>query len=147
MGEPIQDQNNCVIEAYQKIMFDNSTNLSNISSPILCDFLHSKSLTVSDSVYFAFGFGFIAFVGIFGNLLVVLAVVTAGYMRNVTNFLLLNLAIADVGNLLACLPEVSQILLKESWFLPQLICPIVRYLQVLFLYSSVSFQVGVAAER
>ncbi len=112
-----------------------------------CDLWQSKSLGVSESIYFAVGFGLIGVVGIVGNLLVVLAIITAGYMRNVTNFLLLNLAVADVGNLLACLPEVSQILFNESWSLHTLICPIVRYLQVLFLYSSVSFQVGVAAER
>ena len=49
-------------------------------------------------------FSLVVFVGFFGNLLVVLVVTFNRQMRNTTNLLIMNLAIADILFIVLCVP-------------------------------------------
>lgn len=74
---------------------------------------------------------FLVFVfGLIGNILVFHAVWSNFHLRNATNYFLVNLSIADFLVLLICLPPTVVHDIAQTWFLGQIICKIVTYLQV-----------------
>ena len=85
-------------------------------------------------------FGIVGVVGIFGNALVILVVVTNAQMRSTTNVLILNLAFADLLFIVFCVPFTATDYALNHWpFGPplgQLACQAVQYL--IYVTSSVS---------
>ena len=92
-----------------------------------------------------FEWGLIAFyvvvftVGLAGNFLVCLAVWRNHHMRTVTNYFIVNLAVADFLVILICLPPTVLGDVTETWYMGMVMCKIVQYLQVggtiLIMYS------------
>ena len=77
------------------------------------------------------GFYIIVFVvGLVGNFLVCLAVWRNHHMRTVTNYFIVNLAIADFLVILVCLPPTVLGDVTETWFMGKIMCKIVKYFQV-----------------
>ncbi|KAK7571965.1 hypothetical protein V9T40_014437 [Parthenolecanium corni] len=70
-------------------------------------------------------------VGLVGNALVCVAVYKNRLMRNVTNYFIVNLAVADFMVILFCLPPTVVWDITETWFLGTALCKIVLYFQVL----------------
>lgn len=68
--------------------------------------------------------------GVGGNFLVGYAVWRNKYLRTITNFFLTNLAVADFLTILICLPPSFAQTIFETWFLGDVMCKIVIYLQV-----------------
>ncbi|TGZ47070.1 Orexin receptor type 2 [Temnothorax longispinosus] len=68
-------------------------------------------------------------VGLIGNALVCMAVYRNHSMRNVTNYFIVNLAVADLLVLLICLPPSVLWDVTETWFLGLKLCKAVPYLQ------------------
>ncbi|XKL60348.1 hypothetical protein PGB90_001364 [Kerria lacca] len=68
-------------------------------------------------------------VGLVGNALVCIAVYKNRAMRNVTNYFIVNLAVADFMVLLFCLPATVLWDITETWFMGNLLCKIVLYFQ------------------
>uniref|UniRef100_A0A0N5AP81 G_PROTEIN_RECEP_F1_2 domain-containing protein n=1 Tax=Syphacia muris TaxID=451379 RepID=A0A0N5AP81_9BILA len=88
--------------------------------------------------------------GMFGNLMVIIAIGGDRKMRKAAmNILLINLAVADLLNLIILSIEWSQVIIfgRNIWILPGFLCPIVRYLECLFLFSSIMTQLIVCVER
>ncbi|VVC30273.1 G protein-coupled receptor, rhodopsin-like,GPCR, rhodopsin-like, 7TM [Cinara cedri] len=73
---------------------------------------HSPAMTA----FYCFGYTLVFLVGMVGNLLVVSVVCRSPRMRNVTNFFIVNLAMADILVLVFCLPAtlLSNIYVRES---------------------------------
>lgn len=69
-------------------------------------------------------------VGLFGNALVCLSVYRNHSMRTVTNYFIVNLAVADFLVILICLPPTVLWDVTETWFFGSLMCKLVLYLQV-----------------
>jgi hypothetical protein len=69
-------------------------------------------------------------VGLFGNALVCMAVYRNHSMRTVTNYFIVNLAVADLLVLLICLPPSVLWDVTQTWFLGLKLCKAVPYLQV-----------------
>ncbi|KAL3124082.1 hypothetical protein niasHT_004671 [Heterodera trifolii] len=95
-------------------------------------------------------FSLLTFVGLLGNLLVIVAIIGDKRMRkSVMNLLLLNLAIADALNLLATTVEWVPTLRHNGpvWVLPAVLCPVIRYLECVFLFTSILTQLVVCVER
>lgn len=69
-------------------------------------------------------------VGLVGNALVCIAVYKNRGMRNVTNYFIVNLAVADFMVILFCLPPTVVWDITETWFMGTLLCKIVLYFQV-----------------
>lgn len=69
-------------------------------------------------------------VGLTGNALVCMAVYRNHSMRTVTNYFIVNLAVADLLVLLICLPPSVLWDVTETWFLGLKLCKAVPYLQV-----------------
>jgi len=74
---------------------------------------HSPAMT---AVY-CFAYTMVFLVGLVGNLLVVSVVCRSPRMRNVTNYFIVNLAVADILVLVFCLPAtlLSNIYVRESY--------------------------------
>uniref|UniRef100_A0A915K2S7 G-protein coupled receptors family 1 profile domain-containing protein n=1 Tax=Romanomermis culicivorax TaxID=13658 RepID=A0A915K2S7_ROMCU len=124
------------------ISISNNNNDSNFTD----DDFYSDDLNIT---IFGLVFVLIGLIGIVGNLMVVAAVLTDRKMRrSAMNILLVNLALADLGNLLVCTPDIVQKLSQNpEWLLPDIFCPAIRYLQIIFLYTSLLTQVAVSIER
>lgn len=73
---------------------------------------HSPAMTA----IYCFGYTLVFLVGLVGNLLVVSVVCRSPRMRNVTNYFIVNLAVADILVLVFCLPAtlLSNIYVRES---------------------------------
>lgn len=69
-------------------------------------------------------------IGLVGNTLVCVAVYKNHTMRTVTNYFLVNLAVADFMVLLFCLPATVVWDVTETWFLGNALCKILLYFQV-----------------
>lgn len=69
-------------------------------------------------------------VGLVGNALVCLAVYRNHTMRTVTNYFIVNLAVADMLVIVICLPPTVLWDITQTWFFGLIPCKIVLYLQV-----------------
>lgn len=69
-------------------------------------------------------------IGIIGNSLVCIAIYRNRSMRTVTNYFIVNLAIADLMVIIFCLPSTVLWDITETWFLGDKLCKIIPYLQV-----------------
>lgn len=69
-------------------------------------------------------------VGLVGNVLVCLAVYRNQNMRTVTNYFIVNLALADFMVILVCLPPTVLWDVTETWFFGSVLCKVVLYIQV-----------------
>ena len=68
------------------------------------DFAWVKQMEMVVSIVVPILFAIIVFVGFVGNLLVVLVVTFNKQMRNTTNLLIMNLAVADILFIIFCVP-------------------------------------------
>ncbi|KAI6240833.1 Neuropeptide receptor 15 [Aphelenchoides fujianensis] len=88
--------------------------------------------------------------GIVGNATVFIAIAGDKVMRrSAMNMLLLNLAIADMLNLITIVLEWSPAVLYgyPAWDFPRFLCPLTRYLECTFLFASILTQLVVCVER
>lgn len=69
-------------------------------------------------------------IGLIGNALVCIAVYRNHSMRTVTNYFIVNLALADFMVILICLPPTVLWDVTETWFFGTAMCRIVLYFQV-----------------
>lgn len=121
--------------------------LLNRTGAVICE---SGLTCLATELKIGFGalFGVIILVGVVGNIFVITVILPSPKMlRSTINLFLLNLAVADVCNLLFCLPDVIQALNDMGWILPSFSCPLLRFLQEYFLYASVLLQVSIGVER
>ncbi|PRD30273.1 UNVERIFIED_CONTAM: Orexin receptor type 1 [Trichonephila clavipes] len=79
------------------------------------------------------------FVGLIGNALVCISVYRNHSMRTVTNYFIVNLAVADFLVILFCLPPSVLWDVTETWFFGGLMCKLVLYLQVSLLLCILCF--------
>ena len=74
-------------------------------------------------VYTTFSFAVIFFVGVSGNILVSAVVGRNRSMRSSTNVFLVNLSMADLMVLVACMPTgLAELYCQDAWYLGSLMC-------------------------
>lgn len=121
--------------------------LLNHTSGVICN-TGLTCLATELKILFGVLFTVIILIGVVGNVFVITVILSSPKMlRSTINLFLLNLAVADVCNLLFCLPDVIQALNDWGWILPGFSCPLLRFLQEYFLYASVLLQVSIGVER
>ncbi|XP_008217710.1 orexin receptor type 2 isoform X2 [Nasonia vitripennis] len=86
-------------------------------------------------------------VGLVGNALVCLAVYRNHTMRTVTNYFIVNLAVADLLVIIICLPPTILWDITETWFLGLMPCKIVLYLQTVSVSVSVLTLTFISIDR
>lgn len=69
-------------------------------------------------------------IGLIGNALVCIAVYRNHSMRTVTNYFIVNLAVADFMVILICLPPTVLWDVTKTWFFGTVMCKVVLYFQV-----------------
>ncbi|XP_034826661.1 orexin/Hypocretin receptor type 1-like [Maniola hyperantus] len=86
-------------------------------------------------------------IGLVGNTLVCVAVYKNHTMRTVTNYFLVNLAVADFMVLLFCLPATVLWDVTETWFLGDALCKILLYFQSVSVTVSVLTLTFISVDR
>nr|XP_026497647.1 orexin receptor type 1-like [Vanessa tameamea] len=86
-------------------------------------------------------------IGLVGNTLVCVAVYRNHSMRTVTNYFLVNLAVADFMVLLFCLPATVLWDVTETWFLGDVLCKILLYFQSVSVTVSVLTLAFISVDR
>ncbi|CAL1682863.1 unnamed protein product [Lasius platythorax] len=86
-------------------------------------------------------------IGLIGNALVCMAVYRNHSMRTVTNYFIVNLAVADLLVLLICLPPSVLWDVTETWFLGLKLCKAVPYLQTVSVSVSVLTLTFISIDR
>nr|XP_022914652.1 orexin receptor type 2-like isoform X1 [Onthophagus taurus]XP_022914653.1 orexin receptor type 2-like isoform X1 [Onthophagus taurus] len=86
-------------------------------------------------------------VGLIGNALVCVALYRNGSMRTVTNYFLMNLAIADFMVILFCLPATLTWDITLTWLFGTICCKIITYLQTVSVTVSVLTLSFISMER
>ncbi|XP_015372967.1 PREDICTED: neuropeptide FF receptor 2-like [Diuraphis noxia] len=104
---------------------------------------HSPAMT---AVY-CFAYTMVFLVGLVGNLLVVSVVCRSPRMRNVTNYFIVNLAVADILVLVFCLPATLLSNIYVPWILGSWMCKIVPYVQGVSVAASVYSLIAVSVDR
>ncbi|XP_034947917.1 orexin receptor type 1-like [Chelonus insularis] len=85
--------------------------------------------------------------GILGNMLVCIAVYRNRSMRTVTNYFIVNLAIADLMVIIFCLPSTVLWDVYETWFLGEKLCKIIPYLQTVSVSVSILTLTSISIDR
>lgn len=92
-------------------------------------------------------FGIIAVCGFIGNLLVIIVVLSNKQMRNSTNVLIINLAIADLFFIIFCVPFTALAYAQHWWPLGRAFCKFYQYVIYVTAYSSVYTLVLMSFDR
>ena len=92
-------------------------------------------------------FSIITLVGITGNSLVIYVILSKREMRTVTNFLLLNLAFADMSFILLVVPYTAVKFAADSWPFGDAFCKIASYFQYVSVYVTVYTLVTISIYR
>ncbi|XP_028044101.1 neuropeptide SIFamide receptor-like [Bombyx mandarina] len=104
---------------------------------------HSGAMT---AVYCA-AYLLVFLVGLVGNCFVIAVVYRSPRMRTVTNFFIVNLAVADILVIVFCLPATLMSNIFVPWVLGWLMCKTVPYVQGLSVAASVYSLVAVSLDR
>ena len=92
-------------------------------------------------------FGIIAFLGVIGNTLVIVVVLTNHQMRSTTNVLILNLAVADLLFVIFCIPFTATDYVLNEWLFGLLVCQAVQYLIYVTSYVSIYTLILMSIDR
>lgn len=99
------------------------------------------------SIIVGISYSITVLVGIVGNLLVLLTILLQKQMRNTTNILILNLAIADLGLILLCVPFTGLNYVSSIWYFGDIWCRIVQYTSNVTAYVSILLLVSMSVDR
>ncbi|XP_001600098.3 neuropeptide SIFamide receptor [Nasonia vitripennis] len=131
-------------EMQQLAGFFNCTNC-NISVELVPDRWYRHSVAMSVVYFVAYCLVFV--VGLIGNSFVIAVVYRSPRMRTVTNFFIVNLAVADVLVIVFCLPATLMSNIFVPWVLGWFMCKIVPYIQGVSVAASVYSLVAVSLDR
>ncbi|ESO84146.1 hypothetical protein LOTGIDRAFT_108200 [Lottia gigantea] len=92
-------------------------------------------------------FGVIFLLGLVGNIVVILVVIGDKHMRNTTNILILNLAIADLFFIVFCVPFTASGYAIPFWPFGNIWCKVVQYMINVCAYASVYTLVLMSLDR
>ncbi|XP_076758934.1 SIFamide receptor [Xylocopa sonorina] len=109
------------------------------------DRLYRHSMAMSAVYCVAYVLVFV--VGLIGNSFVIAVVYRSPRMRTVTNFFIVNLAVADVLVIVFCLPATLMSNIFVPWFLGWFMCKAVAYIQGVSVAASVYSLVAVSLDR
>jgi hypothetical protein len=86
-------------------------------------------------------------VALLGNLLIIFVIWFNKFLRNTTNYFILNLAICDLAIVLSCMWVQIFMTLSEQWLLGEIFCKINSYMQMVSIISSVLTLSAIAYDR
>ncbi|XP_018299796.1 SIFamide receptor [Mycetomoellerius zeteki] len=126
-----------------QILFNASKNLSVIEHASDRFYRHSMAM----SAVYCVAYVVVFVVGLIGNSCVIAVVYRSPRMRTVTNFFIVNLAVADVLVIVFCLPATLMSNIFVPWILGWFMCKAVAYIQGVSVAASVYSLVAVSLDR
>ncbi|XP_057326555.1 orexin/Hypocretin receptor type 1-like isoform X1 [Microplitis mediator] len=124
------------------------TNFFCVSDEDYIDFLITRMTTPSIYDWILIFMHITVFIaGILGNSLVCIAVYRNRSMRTVTNYFLVNLAVADLMVIIFCLPSTVIWDVTETWLLGETLCKILPYLQTVSVSVSILTLTFISIDR
>jgi len=108
---------------------DNSTTSTQPSDDYFSFFLYEVAVPIL--------YGIVTVLGVIGNSLVIYVIVSKERMRTVTNFLLLNLAIADLSFVVVIPPSTAYVFAANRWPFGDVACRLMHYLVNVTAYVTV----------
>ncbi|XP_028661814.2 neuropeptide Y receptor type 5 [Erpetoichthys calabaricus] len=128
-----------------EIMMENETStLFSLNFPSWEDFNSS----IDDIRYFVIGlYTFISLLGLFGNVLVLLALIKKWKEKTVINFLVGMLAFSDILVVIFCSPFTLTCVLLDHWVFGDIMCHIVPFLQCVSVMVSTLVLMSIAMVR
>ncbi|XP_055323888.1 neuropeptide SIFamide receptor-like [Sitodiplosis mosellana] len=121
--------------------YDNESYVSNREFELL--YRHSVTLTAVYCVAYVIVF----IVGLIGNSFVIAVVLRSPRMRTVTNYFIVNLAVADILVIVFCLPATLMSNIFVPWILGNIMCKVVPYIQGVSVAASVYSLCAVSIDR
>ncbi|XP_054726758.1 neuropeptide SIFamide receptor [Anastrepha obliqua] len=109
------------------------------------DVLYRHSLLMT--IVYCIAYVIVFLVGLVGNSFVIAVVLRAPRMRTVTNYFIVNLAIADILVIVFCLPATLMSNIFVPWMLGWLMCKTVPYIQGVSVAASVYSLIAVSLDR
>ncbi|TMW46379.1 hypothetical protein DOY81_008539 [Sarcophaga bullata] len=109
------------------------------------DFLYRHSLAMT--IVYCIAYVIVFLVGLVGNSFVIAVVLRMRNMRTVTNYFIVNLAIADILVIVFCLPATLMSNIFVPWMLGWLMCKTVPYIQGVSVAASVYSLIAVSLDR
>ncbi|XP_017483340.1 PREDICTED: neuropeptide SIFamide receptor [Rhagoletis zephyria] len=109
------------------------------------DVLYRHSLLMT--IVYCIAYIVVFLVGLVGNSFVIAVVLRAPRMRTVTNYFIVNLAIADILVIVFCLPATLMSNIFVPWMLGWLMCKTVPYIQGVSVAASVYSLIAVSLDR
>ncbi|XP_018396550.1 PREDICTED: neuropeptide SIFamide receptor-like [Cyphomyrmex costatus] len=126
-----------------QVLFNASKNLSVIEHASDRFYRHSMAM----SAVYCVAYVVVFVVGLIGNSCVIAVVYRSPRMRTVTNFFIVNLAVADVLVIVFCLPATLMSNIFVPWILGWFMCKAVAYIQGVSVAASVYSLVAVSLDR
>ncbi|XP_015767843.1 PREDICTED: uncharacterized protein LOC107346550 [Acropora digitifera] len=117
---------------------------TNNSSGIQCE---SSTDTRTEHVFKLIAYSIILFGSLVGNVLVILVVVLNRHMRSVTNYLIVNMAVADLLLTAINMPVTIKVIATRSIDWSVVLCKIIPFTQSVFFASSVLTLTAIAIDR
>jgi len=123
---------------------DSEMTMTSAVTPAISD--NATASTVQPEDYFTFFlyevtvpilYGIVTVLGLIGNSLVIYVIVSKERMRTVTNFLLLNLAIADLSFVIVIPPSTAYVFAANRWPFGDIACRLMHYLINVTAYVTV----------
>ena len=125
-----------------------SCNETNCSSLLETEFIaRMRHFEAVVGVVVPVTFGLIAVLGFFGNLFVIIVVLSNRLMRNTTNILIINLAVADLLFIVMCVPFTAVSYAITVWPFGSVFCKIYQYALNVTAYASVYTLVLMSVDR
>jgi len=138
----------CNLSQYAELaLCNNNRTIMTGMGNITADYSHLYAMQRLLSVVVPIIFGLIVIVGLIGNALVVVVVAANQQMRNTTNLLIINLAMADLLFIIFCVPFTATDYALTYWPFSDIWCKIVQYLVVVTAYASVYTLVLMSLDR
>ncbi|KAK2185558.1 hypothetical protein NP493_228g03006 [Ridgeia piscesae] len=122
----------------------NETNCSVADSEFIARMRHFEAVV---GVVVPVTFGLIAVLGFFGNLFVIIVVLSNRLMRNTTNILIINLAVADLLFIVMCVPFTAVSYAITVWPFGSVFCKVYQYALNVSAYASVYTLVLMSVDR
>ncbi|KAK3602272.1 hypothetical protein CHS0354_022011 [Potamilus streckersoni] len=137
---------NVEILPYYNSTSNNSSRFENGTIPSI--FLEDSGTPEVTIILLSLLFFVIGVVGISGNMLVIVSVLSDKKMRtSMTNLLITNLALSDLAIMVFGIPEVVMFMRNTGWTLDPSLCKVNRYILVSSLYGSVLTLLALSVER
>lgn len=131
---------------YTESYFSNESADSNETSAIY-EANNSESVALIIAIIKISLYAIMILVGLVGNVLIILVICLNKFMKNSTNYFILNLAICDLAIIFSCVWIQIFLVLSENWLLGEIFCKVNSYMQMVSLVASVLSLSAVSCNR